>query len=69
MNKLPVALCQIRTELDLDVTLQKAAAMVAEAARNGAKIVCLPEMFSCPYARDYFKTFARMGKMMFSNSS
>lgn len=60
-NKLPIALCQIRTELDLDETLKKTEKMVSEAAQNGAKIVCLPEMFSCPYARAYFKDFARMG--------
>lgn len=60
-NKLRIALCQIRTELELDVTLSKAADMVRQAAEGGAKIVCLPEMFSCPYSRQYFRDFASRG--------
>lgn len=60
-EKLRIALCQIRTELDLDETLAKAQRMVREAAQGGAKIVCLPEMFSCPYARQYFRDFASRG--------
>lgn len=56
-----LALCQIRTETDFDVTMEKAARMVREAAQNGAKIVALPEMFNCPYDRAYFHTFAARG--------
>lgn len=63
MNETTVklALCQIRTETVLSETMDKAARMVREAAGNGAQIVVLPEMFSCPYDRAYFRSFAAMG--------
>ena len=43
-----LAVCQIRTEIDQDETLEKAERMIHEAAQNGAEIVVLPEMFNCP---------------------
>ena len=54
-----IAVCQIRTELDKAVTMEKAEKMVKEAADNGADIVVLPEMFNCPYDKKYFKPFAK----------
>lgn len=56
-----LALCQLRTELVLEETLDKAGRMVREAAANGAEIVVLPEMFSCPYSARYFYDFAARG--------
>lgn len=56
-----LALCQLRTELALSETLDKTAAMIREAARQGAQIVLLPEMFSCPYSGRYFHAFAAQG--------
>ena len=56
-----LAILQIRTEIDQDETLAKAERMVNEAAANGAEIVVLPEMFNCPYARKYFRPYARLG--------
>lgn len=53
-----IALCQLRTELDRAENLEKAERMVREAAQNGAKAVCLPEMWSCPYSKKYFHAFA-----------
>ena len=35
-----------------------AAKMIAEAASNGAKIVCLPEIWNCPYSNDFFAEYA-----------
>ena len=61
MNELKLAVCQLRTELDQDETMAKAARMLREAARNGAQIVVLPEMFNCPYSREYFQRFAGRG--------
>ena len=55
------AVCQIRTELDQGQTMEKAEQMVREAAENGAQIVCLPEMFNCPYSERYFRTIAAHG--------
>lgn len=60
-NSLRIAVCQLRTELELEETLTKAAAMVRRAAEGGAKLVCLPEMFSCPYSKKYFRKFAELG--------
>lgn len=56
-----IAVCQIRTELDQAMTMAKAEGMVREAAGNGAQIVVLPEMFNCPYSKEYFKTYAALG--------
>ena len=56
-----IALCQLRTELVLEETLDKAGRMVREAAQSGARIVVLPEMFSCPYSGRYFHSFAARG--------
>jgi len=60
-KKFKLALCQLRTELDLDSTMAKASAMVALAAEKGADVVVLPEMFNCPYSKEYFKSFALLG--------
>lgn len=56
-----LALCQIRTELDREETMNKAERMIREAAANGADFAVLPEMFSCPYSRKYFRSFAAVG--------
>ena len=56
-----IAVCQLRTELDKTATMEKAAAMVHEAAEGGAQIVVLPEMFDTPYASRYFREAARTG--------
>ena len=55
------AICQIRTELDQGQTMEKAERMVREAAENGAQVICLPEMFNCPYSKKYFRTIAVQG--------
>ena len=60
-NKLKLAVLQLRTELEQEETMAKAARMVREAARSGAEIVVLPEMFNCPYSREYFRRFASRG--------
>lgn len=60
-TKFKAAICQIRTELDQRETMEKAGRMVREAAENGANVVCLPEMFNCPYSRDYFRRYAHLG--------
>ncbi len=61
MNTVKIAVIQIRTELEQDVTLEKAGRMVREAAENGAQIAVLPEMFNCPYSRHYFRPIAHLG--------
>ena len=58
---LKLAVCQIRTELDQHETMDKAYRMVSQAAGNGARIVVLPEMWNCPYSKEYFKKYAAQG--------
>ena len=60
-SRFPLAVCQLRTETDYDVTMEKTAAMIHEAAVSGASVVVLPEMFSCPYSREYFHAAAKRG--------
>ena len=57
-DTLKLALCQLRTELSLPQTLDKAAAMVREAAESGAQVVLLPEMFACPDSPRYVPVYA-----------
>ena len=56
-----IAVCQLRTEIDRSETMAKAKAMIFEAAQNGADFAVLPEMFNCPYSREYFKKYAGLG--------
>ena len=44
-----VALIQMAVGADGDDNLQRASSRVLEAARNGAHVVCLPELFRFPY--------------------
>lgn len=63
MHKEPfsLAVCQLRTETDYEETMEKAGRMLREAAASGAQVAVLPEMFSCPYDRRYFREFAQRG--------
>ena len=56
-----IAVLQLRTETDYDLTMEKARHMLAEAAAGGAQLAVLPEMFSCPYENSYFTAFAALG--------
>ena len=60
-GRLSLAVCQLRTETDNNLTLEKTASMIREAAASGANVVVLPEMFSCPYSREYFHEAAKQG--------
>ena len=60
-EKFNLAVCQFRTEIDYEETMAKAENMLRDAAGTGADIAVLPEMFSCPYDRKYFRIFAERG--------
>ena len=60
-DKYTLAVCQLRTELEYEETMNKAEAMLRDAAASGADIAVLPEMFSCPYNGKYFHAFAAKG--------
>ena len=48
-NKTRVALIQMSCDVDTKLNLDKAAERVYEAAREGAQLVCLPELFRAQY--------------------
>jgi len=48
-NTFTVALVQMRCAPDREANLAKAEAAVRDAARQGAQVVCLPELFTGPY--------------------
>jgi N-carbamoylputrescine amidase len=48
-QKFKVGLVQMAMSADPQENVEKAAARVAEAARKGAQVVCLPEMYRTPY--------------------
>ncbi|KAI8054296.1 carbon-nitrogen hydrolase [Syncephalis plumigaleata] len=53
-----MALVQLAVSSHKATNLARARARVAEAAREGAKVVCLPECFNCPYGTQYFADYA-----------
>ncbi|MDO4176129.1 MAG: carbon-nitrogen hydrolase family protein [Bacillota bacterium] len=53
-----LALCQIAGSADKENNIAKADKYIREAAANGAQVVSLPEMWSCPYSNDYFREYA-----------
>jgi agmatine deiminase len=48
-NELTLGLVQMAMGADQDANISKAVTMVAEAARRGASLVCLPELFASRY--------------------
>jgi omega-amidase len=53
-----LVLCQLLPGADKAANLAAARAAIAEAARSGAHIVALPEVFNSPYATDQFPVYA-----------
>ncbi len=60
-DKYSLAVCQLRTETDYEETMGKTEKMLRDAAAAGAEVAVLPEMFSCPYDRKYFRIFTKLG--------
>ncbi len=52
------ALIQMAVTMDKKENLRAAARFTAEAAKQGADVAVLPEMFFCPYANRYFPLYA-----------
>src|SRR5579871_6466356 len=48
-NTFTLGLVQMRCEADADANLERALAGIHRAARNGAQIICLQELFRSPY--------------------
>lgn len=58
MEKVRLTQVQMVVTKDRQVNLDHASALIRQAAKQGAEIVCLPEMFTTPYANDFFLRFA-----------
>jgi len=55
--KFKIGLCQTGVSHDKKESLANAKAAIEEAAKKGAELVVLGEMFSCPYATKYFHEY------------
>ena len=53
-----LGLCQMATRVAKEENLRQAQQMVQQAAREGCRLVVLPEMFSCPYQAVLFPEYA-----------
>ncbi|KAI3848806.1 hypothetical protein MKX03_017854 [Papaver bracteatum] len=56
--KFKIALCQISVSLDKKTNIDRARKMIKDAAKMGAKLIVLPEMWNCPYANENFPIYA-----------
>lgn len=56
--EMKIALIQMKVQDQKSLNLKKAKKHIKEAARNGAELVILPEMFNTPYNNSYFEKFA-----------
>jgi predicted amidohydrolase len=56
--KYTLALCQFSSSEDRDESFEKASRFVGKAARAGARVVAMPEMWNCPYGNEYFPKYA-----------
>lgn len=56
--KFKIALCQISVSLDKNTNIDRARTMIKDAAKIGAKLIVLPEMWNCPYANENFPIYA-----------
>jgi len=54
MNKIKLALCQMKVVDDKNQNIAKALDMIANSSDKDADIAILPEMFNCPYQNDKF---------------
>lgn len=53
-----LGLCQLPVTASLEQNHATMSAMVAEAAAQGCEMVCLPEMWACPYDNSAFPVYA-----------
>jgi predicted amidohydrolase len=55
-----IGLCQMKVGEDKIHNLNRAKALIGQAAQQGAGVVVLPEMFNCPYNQGSFSRFAEV---------
>ena len=56
--KLNLGLCQMKGSVHKEESLRRAEELVRRAARDGAQLAVLPEMFNCPYETSCFPRYA-----------
>lgn len=57
-----LGLCQMKVVMKKEDNLKKAEEMIREAAKRGAQMISLPEIFNCPYSNKYFHEYAETEK-------
>lgn len=57
-KKFPIALIQMAVAASKEVNLEKATELITNAAKEGAKLVCLPEFFNSPYDLNRLSQYA-----------
>lgn len=55
---LNIALAQTPVIDNKEQNLRRAEEAIGQAARDGAQLVALPEMFTCPYGNEYFRPYS-----------
>ena len=58
MKDFNVGILQLPTTGDKDKNLNTMEEFVLIAKKKGADVICLPEMWNCPYQNSYFKKFS-----------
>ena len=53
-----IGLCQMKGSFDKNESMAKAEDFIRQAAKGGAEVISLPEMWNCPYANEYFREYA-----------
>ena len=57
-NTYKIALCQMMVGPDKEQNMRRAGECIQEAAENGAEVICLPEIWNCPYDVKLFGNYA-----------
>jgi omega-amidase len=50
--KFKLALCQMKGHREKAAAHESARAHIREAAKNGARVISLPEIWNCPYSKN-----------------
>ena len=58
MKSFSIAVVQLRVEDNKEANIASARARIEDAARAGADLIVLPEMFCCPYDHSMFRPFS-----------
>ncbi len=56
--KVKLSLCQIKAHVDKERSVDTMKAFVDKSVAQGADLVCLPEMWNCPYSNEAFPKYA-----------